>query len=599
MPALVGLLFVVFIIAGLLVYEAWSTGQSRREIAQRGLQDYAAYATWSTARAGDLALGSSLSMLFRGLVSGRIGSAADLPPVSTVVNAAKEIDECDCVLALPADYFFRLDFRDGGVVTAPGLRSTDASAPPSGWAAAKVGSYSPVAPTPQQPADGGRWLASALAALRTKSSDGFGVSFVEQRDTMRVVAFVPLRDSAGGTLGLLGFVGSPDRYATAVFTHLWRQPKILPVAITRGMPNDSLLTAAVTTPDGVEIYRSRGWEPNLLSDTASLAQFGGGMRVRVALRRDAVARLSGGLIPSSRVPVWVGLLLLTGILTTIIVRNIQREHELARLRADFTASVSHELRTPLAQILLFGETLTLGRTRSEAERTRAAEVIVREARRLMQMVENTLQFSRADRPRVGLAPAALRLAPAIQEVISDFEPLATARNVTILTDLNESASALVDRDALRQIVINLLDNALKYGPSGQTVTVSLSPPMEVLPFNASILAAPQSAPRRVVCISVDDEGPGVWGTNRDDIWVPFVRGGNGKGSPATGCGLGLAVVRELARRHSGRAWVESPPGKRGARFVIELPAIAAVDGRQVVAHSNQRDSVADAPSAVA
>jgi signal transduction histidine kinase len=549
MPALVGLLLVVFIIAGLLVYEAWSTGQSRREIAQRGLQDYAAYATWSTARAGDLALGSSLSMLFRGLVSSRIGSEPELPPVSSVVDAAKEIDECDCALALPADYFFRLDFRNSQVVTAAGLVGGDTNSPPSGWAAAKVGSYAPAPAAPQQPADGGRWLVNALAPLRTKSSDGFAVSFVRQRDMMRVVAFVPVRDSAGATLGLLGFVGSPERYATAVFTHLWRQPKILPVAITRGIPNDSLLTAAVTTPGGVEIYRSRGWEPNLLSDTASLAQFGGGMRVRVALRRDAVARLSGGLIPSSRVPVWVGLLLLTGILTTIIVRNVQREHELARLRADFTASVSHELRTPLAQILLFGETLTLGRTRSETERIRAAEVIVREARRLMQMVENTLQFARADRPSVGLAPAALRLAPAIREVITDFEPLATARSVTILSDLDESSSALVDRDALRQMVINLLDNALKYGPSGQTVTVSLSPSKDVVPLNSSILAATQSAARRVVCISVDDEGPGVWGSSREDIWVPFVRGGNGEASPATGCGLGLAVVREIARRH--------------------------------------------------
>jgi len=599
MPALVGLLFVVFIIAGLLVYEAWSTGQSRREIAQRGLQDYAAYATWSTARAGDLALGSSLSMLFRGLVSSRIGSAADLPPLSTVVNAAKEIDECDCAVPLPADYFFRLDFRDGEVVTAAGLRSSHAASPPSGWAAAKVGSYSPVPAAPQQPPDGGQWLASALASLGTRSNEGFGVSFVTQRDTMRVVAFVPLRDSAGTTLGLLGFVGSPERYATAVFTHLWRQPKILPVAITRGMPNDSLLTAAVTTPGGLEIYRSRGWEPNLLSDTASLAQFGGGMRVRVALRRDAVARLSGGLIPSSRVPVWVGLLLLTGILTTIIVRNVQREHELARLRSDFTASVSHELRTPLAQILLFGETLTLGRTRSDAERTRAAEVIVREARRLMQMVENTLQFSRADRPGVGFAPAALRLAPAIQEVVTDFEPLATARNVTILTDLDENSSALVDRDALRQMVINLLDNALKYGPGGQTVTVSLSPPREIGSVNSSILGATQSAVRRTVRISVDDEGPGVWGAGREDIWVPFVRGENGKGSSATGCGLGLAVVRELARRHSGRAWVESAAGQRGARFVIELPAIAAIATHQVIVDSNRTDASADAPSAVA
>jgi signal transduction histidine kinase len=581
MPALVGLLFVVFIIAGLLVYEAWSTGQSRREIAQRGLQDYAAYATWSTARAGDLALGASLSMLFRGLVSSRIGSSAPLPAISTVVDASRDIDECDCAVPMPADYFFRLDFRNDEVVTAPGARRSETPAETSGWAAAKVGSYSPSRTVAAPPRDGGRWLVQALAHQRTRSSTGFGVTFLRERDSMRVVGFVPVRDSAGSTIGLLGFVGSPQLYATNVFTHLWRQPKILPVSISRGMPSDFLLTASVTTPEGAEIYRSNGWEPNLLSDTASLASFGGGMRVRVALRRDAMARLGGGLVPSSRVPVWVGLLVLTAILTTVIVRNIQREHELARLRADFTASVSHELRTPLAQILLFGETLTLGRTRSENERIRAAEVIVREARRLMQMVENTLQFSRADRPKVALTPEPLRLAPALRDVIGSFEPLAAARDVRIRTDLNESASALVDRDALRQMVINLLDNALKYGPAGQTVTVTLS---------LEDMAAAR--------IAVDDEGPGISGLTDEEIWDPFVRGGNGEPSGPTGFGLGLAVVRELARRHGGRAWADTAPRRTGARFIVELPAVALTDSH--AATNVQDESVAaGTPSAVA
>ena len=287
-----------------------------------------------------------------------------------------------------------------------------------------------------------------------------------------------------------------------------------------------------------------------------------------------MARLGGGLIPSSRIPVWVGLLLLTGVLTAIIIRNIQREHELARLRADFTAGVSHELRTPLAQILLFGETLTLGRTRSELERTRAAEVIVREARRLMQLVENTLQFSRADRPVVGLSPERMQLAPAIRDVIAGFEPLAAARDVEIISDLEENSTAMVDRAALRQMLINLLDNALKYGPRAQTIRISLSAPEQKVVLNAAILASKQASVRHVVRITVEDEGPGIRGSDNEDIWVAFVRGKNGSNGTATGTGLGLAVVRELATRHGGSAWVEPGPGGRGSRFVLELPAAA-------------------------
>lgn len=568
MSALIGLLIVVFCIAGLLVYEAWSTGRSRREIAERGLQDYAAYATWSTARTGDATLSTSLATLFRGLVGTQVSATAPMPAISVLASEVDYLSRCACALLLPADYYFRADLRTGSFSSIEG-RESESTPISTGYASAKVGSYTPsTAPHLPSVAEGAEVI-RVLTRTRIPATADFTVVFGRVGDSSRVIGIAPQRDTSGAMIGAFGFVASPEAYARTLIAHLWRLPRILPISVTRGMPSDSLLTALVSTPDGREIYRSSGWAPGLKSDTASLAPAGGGMRVKVALRRDALARLGRGLVPASRVPVWVGLLLLTGLLTAIILRNLQREHELTRLRADFTASVSHELRTPLSQIMLFGETLTLGRTRSETERTRAAEVIVREARRLMQLVENTLQFSRADRPEMGLSPERLRLAPAIREVIASFEPLADTRGVRIVSELNEKTAATVDRAALRQMLINLLDNALKYGPLEQTISVGLDGPQPTVVSSPAMLAPDQLNVRNVVRIWVDDEGPGIPANMRSSIWDAFVRGEN---ESATGCGLGLAVVAELARRHQGKAFVEVSPDGVGSRFIIELPA---------------------------
>ncbi len=543
---------------------------------------------------GDAALAGSLGTLFRGLIGVRTGKTAQLPPVSVLESDVAHLAECDCALPLPADYYFRVDLRNGELRVIPAPAEPAPASP--GYAAAKVGSYAaaPIAMLPT-PADGEK-LITAIRGIRLSPAADYEVVFARVGDSLRAIGLAPQRDSAGAAIGAFGFVAVPGVYAATLISNLWRQPKILPVAITRGFPSDSLLTALITTPDGQEIYRSSGWSAGLLSDTASLAPLGGGMRVRVALRRDAVARLGGGLIPASRVPVWVGLLLLTGLLTAIILRNLQREHELTRLRADFTASVSHELRTPLAQIMLFGETLKLGRTRSEGERTRAAEVIVREARRLMQLVDNTLQFSRAERPGVGLSPERTRLAPAVHDAIAAFEPLAETRGVRITADVDDAVEALVDRSALRQMLINLLDNALKFGPREQTISVGLSSARPNVVLSSAMLAPHQSALQYVVHVTVDDEGPGISGRSREEIWAPFVRGPVEQDSTG-GCGLGLAVVRELATRHGGRAWVEDTPGARGSRFVIELPAVAPErngdDGRvdSVGARANEAPKV--------
>jgi signal transduction histidine kinase len=230
------------------------------------------------------------------------------------------------------------------------------------------------------------------------------------------------------------------------------------------------------------------------------------------------------------------------------LRQLRREGELARLRADFTSSVSHELRTPLTQILLYAETLELGRAAGEGERRRALGVIVQEARRLAHLVENILQFSRAERRTVRVRTEGRRLAPLLRETVERFAPLAGG-SARFVLEVDEALTAPVHADSLRQIVINLLDNAAKYGGAGRVT------------LRASLV---EDRAR----LEVEDAGPGIAPRDRARVWEPYVRL---ERSPAVaGSGIGLAVVRELTVAHGGACWAEEAP-TGGARFVIELP----------------------------
>jgi signal transduction histidine kinase len=277
-----------------------------------------------------------------------------------------------------------------------------------------------------------------------------------------------------------------------------------------------------------------------------------GLRLSVALREGALARLRVGAPAAGRLPWLVVLLAVSAGLALVALWQLRREQELARLRSDFTSSVSHELRTPLTQILLSAETLTLGRTRSEAEREAAAGVIVDEARRLIHMVENVLSFARLERGVHQVDCRPTRLAPHVRGILTRWLAVATD-GVRIVPVLDEAAWARVDAGALTQVLGNLVDNAVKYGAPGQTVTVRLT----------------RNGP--LVCLAVEDEGPGVPEPARGRVWEPFVRMHGGEAGRTGGTGLGLAVVRELVRAMGGETAVEQAPGG-GARFVVTLPA---------------------------
>jgi signal transduction histidine kinase len=282
----------------------------------------------------------------------------------------------------------------------------------------------------------------------------------------------------------------------------------------------------------------------------------------VRLRPEAASRLVIGGLPASRLPVLIGLLALTAALALAALQQLRREHQLARVRADFVSSVSHELRTPLAQIRLFSETLLLNRVRSEAEGRRALEIIHQESQRLTHLVDNVLFFSRAERglERVSAAPAPLATLTA--DLVDTFLPLARASRANIRVDVLDTPDAVIDPAAFRQIVLNLLDNAIKYGPPGQTIVVSVE--------------------RRGAdgIVAVSDQGSGVPLEARARIWEPYTRLVTSTTSAIAGTGIGLAVVRRLVELHGGSAWVEDAPGG-GARFIVSFRGAPAGDAAQV------------------
>lgn len=352
-------------------------------------------------------------------------------------------------------------------------------------------------------------------------------------------------------LGLFGLMTDPDAYSD-LLSEWFLEHELLPPSVTGGQPNDSLLDLAVRFPGGstVPLTDLPGGSEFAASDTMD-AQYGN-MIVEASIKPDVAERLIIGGLPRSRLPIILTLLLITILMGTTALYQLRRERQLARLRDDFVSGVSHELRTPLAQVRMFAELWEAGKLRTEADRSRSIGIINREARRLTHLVENILQFSRSRRATADIKAEPLDMQDTVTEVIEAFRPLADARGVSINATIEAGLVVRADRDAIKQILLNLLDNAVKYGPEGQIVTI-----------DASRIGA-------TLRLAVDDQGPGIPHSERHLVWEPYRRLQRDKKSAATGTGIGLAVVAELAALHDGVAWVEST-AQGGASFVVELP----------------------------
>lgn len=318
-----------------------------------------------------------------------------------------------------------------------------------------------------------------------------------------------------------------------------------------------LFRVEIRAPDGSTVFTAGAplaEAERVVTASDTLGAGFGGLVLRLVADPRAEFLLPGADSAGPGWPLYAGLFALVAGLTLSAVLLVQRESQLARARADFVSGVTHAFRTPLAQIRLYGETLALGRDRKPADRERALGVILREADRLDRMVEDVLAFMRSPVP--GAAPPRARtdIASIAAETAEALRGVAESRGARLRTEGDEPAIAIVDPTAIRRALANLIDNALKYGPLGQTVTI------RVERWNGRVR------------IAVEDEGPGIPVAGRGRIWRPFER--LAVHNAAGGSGIGLAVVRRVALDHGGSARVEDRE-TGGARFILSLPAVDA------------------------
>ncbi|MEP6780217.1 MAG: HAMP domain-containing sensor histidine kinase [Gemmatimonadaceae bacterium] len=249
----------------------------------------------------------------------------------------------------------------------------------------------------------------------------------------------------------------------------------------------------------------------------------------------------------------LGFLTIATVLAVILGISIsRREMFTARARSDFIAGTSHDFRMPLAQILLAGETLTMRDDISGEVRTGLTKTIVRETRRLIAMVENVLLFSRSGAVDIEPALQTLNVGEVFGDVIESVQLAVNDVGQTILASVDSTIAVRGDRQLLRQALVNLVDNAIKYGKEKQRIRVG---------------AAQHSA--MLVRLWVDDDGPGIPESQRERVFEPYGRLTRDQASERAGSGLGLAVAQHIAKASGGRIWIESAPSG-GARALLEL-----------------------------
>jgi two-component system, OmpR family, phosphate regulon sensor histidine kinase PhoR len=243
----------------------------------------------------------------------------------------------------------------------------------------------------------------------------------------------------------------------------------------------------------------------------------------------------------------------------LFFRDLTDARRLENMRVDFIANVSHELRTPLASVLGFIETLQGPARNDPKARERFLEIIREQAQRMTRLIDDLLSLSRIEL-RAHMTPRALvDLAAVTRQIVDALTPLARENGVAIETALPDIPVMIRgDRDELLRVVENLLENAIKYGGSGERVKVELERIDEI-----------DSGVR----LSVRDFGPGIAPEHLPRLTERFYRGDATQSRQKGGTGLGLAIVKHIVVRHRGKLSIESEFGK-GAVFIAEFPAAA-------------------------
>jgi signal transduction histidine kinase len=225
-----------------------------------------------------------------------------------------------------------------------------------------------------------------------------------------------------------------------------------------------------------------------------------------------------------------------------------------QMQFDMVANVSHELRTPLTSIKGLLETLRGGAVDDPEVRDSFLETAENETNRLIRLVKDLLLLSRVDSDTLNLHRQPTNLAQLVQDAADCLSFQAEEKEVVLNVITNTTCSSVeIDPDQIEQVLVNLLDNAIKFSPTGGNVTINL-----------------QDEDNHSVLVQVIDEGIGISAVELPRIGERFYRADKARSRTEGGSGLGLAIARSLVEAHEGKLWVESQAGE-GTVVSFTLP----------------------------
>jgi signal transduction histidine kinase len=544
-------------LTALAAFDAQRTVRGQNAVVNRAIHEFSSFAAWSYSEHLKQQLASAAVEVVGAVNHGEnMHTNPRVPEAHELVHYLPNDPRCDCHRTFagpsPESFFaFKLGSRDVGVAENVYEKPTE------GWRVDQIHEM-PMPMTMDRHDSTDRWIADTLTVQTRKGGrDDHGYGMMVARHEGKIVPIIfTLMPTAWGDTMVYGVQYTPKSFG-GIFTKVLEGSGLLPQTFTKGSRNRDVVAIRIVDASGERLYES---VPGVNSPTFTQLQLGpvyGGLEIRAMIRPEQASSLIIGGVPRSRLPFLLGLLALAAAMSVVAVMQIRRETELAGMRADFVSSISHELRTPLAQIKLYLETIRLGRASTPEARDWSLAHIDRETTRLGNLVENVLRFSRLGR-NDGFPSDPIDFAGEVEKIVDEFRPLAASRKSEIDVTVTANPLVRIKPEGIRHVVVNLLDNAVKYGPLGQTINVRV----DERDGNA--------------IVSVADQGSGVPASEREAIWRAFARAKTETG--AAGSGIGLTIVQDVAVLNGGKAWVEDAE-PNGARFVVSFPAAGRVESK--------------------
>lgn len=236
-----------------------------------------------------------------------------------------------------------------------------------------------------------------------------------------------------------------------------------------------------------------------------------------------------------------------------VFQDVTKERKLEELRRDFVANVSHELRTPLSYLQGYTELLLDGMAKTKDEQNKYLNIILDESLRLKRLVNELLDLTQLQTGNLNLKKDTVNLAELVTKVIAKLNPIAEKRCVKLELQSNKEDNVVLgDADRLEQVLINLLDNALRYSPNNESIKIEVT------------------EEEQFIRVGLTDKGQGIPNEELNLIWERFHRVDKARSRQHGGTGLGLAIVKNIIEAHHGKVGVVSCEGK-STTFWFKLP----------------------------